>query len=411
MNNLSVIFNYKKQNRYSFNALAAALETDNRVNGIIPVFCFTEQDMIKQLSARKKRPGMTMVCFSVMTNQVHETTGLLNKLKKKFRAPGFVYVAGGPHPTAEPESMLKIGFDIAVIGEAEETFIDLINMFIGNLSEFNYANVKGIAYLDKTGTFHHTVNKQKIDINKYPSISIKHLRFGPIEVTRGCPYGCKFCQTTQLFGTKPRHRSIDSICSQIENMHSVGLTDIRLTTPNGFSYGSTDGKTLNLDKLELLYKTMKKTIHNRGKLFIGTFPSEVRPEHVTKDTISLIRKYADNDNLVIGGQSGSQRILDKCRRGHTVDNIHRAVELTVNSKLKANVDLIFGLPGETNRDDLLTVNLINRVVKLGARIHSHVFVPLPGTGFSNMPAGKMSKEIKSVLNKLIYDGRVYGDVR
>ena len=68
---------------------------------------------------------------------------------------------------------------------------------------------------------------------------------------------------------------------------------------------------------------------------------------MTKETLGLVLKYAANDNITMGAQSGSQKILDSCRRGHTIKDIYKAVELTLASNLKVNVDFIFGLPDET----------------------------------------------------------------
>jgi B12-binding domain/radical SAM domain protein len=191
-------------------------------------------------------------------------------------------------------------------------------------------------------------------------------------------------------------------------MKNKNLRDIRFITPNAFSYGSNDGKTLNMDKLEKLLASIREIIGLKGRIFMGSFPSEVRPEHVTKETIELILRYANNDNLVIGAQSGSQRILDLCHRGHTVEDVYRAVELTLKAGLKANVDFIFGLPGENEEDIKLTIKVINDLVKMGARIHAHTFMPLPQTPFAKAPAGKVDKYI-SIIKKLASKGIIYGD--
>jgi len=156
---------------------------------------------------------------------------------------------------------------------------------------------------------------------------------------------------------------------------------------------------------------IRKIIDPNGRIFIGSFPSEVRPEHVTEETIELILKYGDNDNLIIGAQSGSQRILDLCHRGHTVEDVYRAVELTLKAGLKANVDFIFGLPGETEEDIRLTIKVMSDLVKMGARIHVHTFMPLPQTPFAKAPAGRINKSIQKIIRELTPKGIVYGDWR
>jgi len=314
-------------------------------------------------------------------------------------------MAGGPHPTGDPEGTLKIGFNIVVIGEGEEIFIDLL-LKINNKEDFR--EIKGIAYLEN-GVYQYTGKREPINLDDYPPFPIKDSKFGAIEITRGCPYVCYFCQTPYILGVYPRHRSIEFICKYIRIMKEENLTDIRFITPNAFSFGSSDGKSLNISKLEELLIKIREIIGQAGRIFLGSFPSEVRPEHVTEETLGLISKYANNDNIIIGAQSGSQRILDLCHRGHTVEDVYNAVELTLKSNLKANVDFIFGLPGEEEEDIDLTIKVMNDLTDMGARIHTHSFIPLPQTPFAKENASRINEKVQSAVKTLTSKGFAFGD--
>jgi len=202
---------------------------------------------------------------------------------------------------------------------------------------------------------------------------------------------------------------VENICEYVSVMKGRNLLDFRAITPNAFSYGSPDGKKPAPARIEELLAGVKKILGPQGRIYFGSFPSEVRPEHVTKDTVALVRKYAVNDNLVIGVQSGSQRILDLCHRGHTVADAYRAVALTLRAGFKAYVDIIFGLPEETLEDAQLTIKLINDFAEMGARIHAHYFMPLPQTPFAGVRAGGMNPEMKKMINRLIPKGVVFGE--
>ena len=277
------------------------------------------------------------------------------------------------------------------------------------LEDKELKSIKGIVLFDKDKKLFLTDKREPIDLNKYPPFPLKNSHFGPIEITRGCPYVCYFCQTPYILGAKPRHRSIESICKYIRIMKRENLTDIRFITPNAFSYGSSDGKTLNLPKLEELLKVIKDIIGPKGRIFLGSFPSEVRPEHVTEETLALLLKYADNDNITIGAQSGSQKILDLCHRNHTIEDVYNAVELTLNAKLKANVDFIFGLPNEIDKDIELTIEMMRDLVKKGARIHTHSFIPLPQTPFSKESAHRIDDRFKDAIREITSKGGAFGD--
>ncbi len=103
---------------------------------------------------------------------------------------------------------------------------------------------------------------------------------------------------------------------------------------------------------------------------------------------------------MIGAQSGSDRLLEAIHRGHGVTEILRATELTLNAGLIPNVDLIFGLPGETSRDREATRHLITRLIAMGARIHSHAFMPLAGTPFFRSKPGSVDARTREMIEQL-----------
>jgi radical SAM superfamily enzyme YgiQ (UPF0313 family) len=145
-----------------------------------------------------------------------------------------------------------------------------------------------------------------------------------------------------------------------------------------------------------------------GRVFFGTFPSEVRPEHVTPEALALLKRYVDNDNLIIGGQSGSERILQSSNRGHDAEAVVRAVRVAVEAGFLPNVDFILGMPGEEREDLDATIRLMEQLSELGARVHGHTFMPLPGTPYRDAPAGRVDEETQRRLDRLASQGRRYG---
>ena len=345
--------------------------------------------------------------ISFFTTQLWEIKNIIFKAKK-ISKNNVIFIAGGPHPTGDPLGTLNMGFDIVFIGESEESLIEYFQKIHSNRK---YTDIKGIALFDDEGKLLRTGKSEPVDLDKYPPFPMKSNKFGSIEITRGCPYVCYFCQTPYILGAIPRHRSIKSICKYIEIMKENNLTDIRFISPNAFSYGSLDGKTINIPKLEELLIKIKRIIGTKGRIFLGSFPSEVRPEHVNEDTLGLVKNYCDNDNITIGGQSGSQKILELCHRGHTVKDIYNAVELTLKAKIKPNVDFIFGLPKETEEDVKLTLNVMKDLALKGVRIHTHSFIPLPQTPFANESVSRISLNVVDDINDLTSKGLAFGNWR
>jgi B12-binding domain/radical SAM domain protein len=402
---IAFVVYYQKKNIYSLNALVGALETVEELNNVNFYFIRGSENLYNKLESICENHQKVVLGISFFTTQLWEINDLLKLLQAKYKKR-VLFIAGGPHPTGDPEGTLKMGFDIVVVGEGEET---LIEIFLSVKNSKKFDAIRGIAYFNKDNILVTSKKRRWIDLDKYPPLPVRNVKFGAIEITRGCPYVCYFCQTPYLLGTLPRHRSIKSICNAINVMKTYDKLDIRFITPNAFSYGSLDGKSLNIPLLEKLLIEITKIIKPKGKIYLGSFPSEVRPEHVTKETLGLILKYAANDNIVIGAQSGSQRILNSCNRGHSIMDVYNAVKLTLEVGLIPNVDFIFNLPNETEEDVDLTIDFMYKISDMGAKIHSHTFMPLPLTVFAFEDVKEVDEKIIKAISKLSSQGLAYGE--
>jgi len=167
-----------------------------------------------------------------------------------------------------------------------------------------------------------------------------------------------------------RHRSIPVI-----ERYSRRHRDIRFISPNAMAYGS-DGRRPRLEKVEALLRALSS---QKKPIYFGTFPSEVRPDFVTEEALEIITKYCANRSLSLGGQSGSPAVLSAIGRGHGREEIEAACDICRDFGLVAQVDLIFGLPMESEEDQLQSLDLARWIVGRGGRVRAHIFTPLPAT--------------------------------
>ncbi len=302
-----------------------------------------------------------------------------------------IFIAGGPHPSARPEETLQY-FDYVVVGEGEETLPELIRV-LQNCGDIS--SVKGIAFKNNNKIVF-TGKRNDIDLDRYPAFD-PDVMHSSIEITRGCPFNCAYCSIPQLFGHRMRHRSIDVIAR-----YAQFLGDIRFTSPNAFAYGS-DGRHPCPEKIEALLKALPYK-----KAFFGTFPSEVRPEFINDMVLELVSKYCANTTINLGGQSGSQSILDRIKRSHSVEDIIIGAEKCLKLCFTPVVDFIFGLPYETEEDQLDTLKLIKWLTGKGAKVHSHYFMPLPGTPLENLTPAPLSRHVDRIMGELALHGKATG---
>ncbi len=393
--------------RYSINALTASLDV------------FTEADTyvvenqalaIPVLEALRAKHDKVILGISLLTYMLADDRFLeyVLSLTRYARSHGILAVAGGPHATGDPlGTITSLGFHAAIIGEGEETFPELVNT-ISKGGEV--LDVAGIYTLDDRKPVY-TGARKHINLDDYPPFPHWRYMFNPIEITRGCPYGCKYCQVSYMHGRRMRHRSIDKIIEYAEHMARNGLHDLRFISPDSLAYGLEEAsRTPAIDLVEeLLDKLYRRFVEGYGmRIFYGTFPSEVRPEHLVPEALRVLRKYVANKEIILGAQSGSNRILELIGRGHTIEDVYEAVENTVSHGFRPDVDYIIGLPGETRQDLEETIKSMEKLVSMGARIHLHVFMPLPGTPYAYAPPGRVPEWAKKRIAKIIGMGAAYG---
>jgi anaerobic magnesium-protoporphyrin IX monomethyl ester cyclase len=153
------------------------------------------------------------------------------------RQSGAIVVLGGADPTGRPETYLDgkgqaAAADLVVIGEGEQTFIELL----GRLSAAEWRldadldDLPGLALPDGHGGVRHTPEcrhtadldsipfpaRDLIDIDRYQSAWRAAHGFSSLSVIagRGCPYGCTWCQKS-VFGRTYRMRSPESVADEM----------------------------------------------------------------------------------------------------------------------------------------------------------------------------------------------------
>jgi B12-binding domain/radical SAM domain protein len=400
---LAIVFNYQKTGKYALNVLAGSLLTRNTLREVPVYFSKTMKQLLADIENATRLHKKVIVAWSFYSPQYQKIHKDLTYLKKHCNQKNVIHLAGGVHATAEPLHTLNMGFDYVAIGEGEQIICDFTEAVASGESG---NNVRGIAFVSN-GQLIKNGKGKAIDLNDFPPCASRYRKYGPVEITRGCIYACKFCQTPHVNKARFRHRSIENVKHFVRIMSAHGLRDYRFLTPTSFSYGSKD-ESVNLEALELLLASVREIIGEQKRIFYGTFPSEIRPEHVSAKTLSVLKKYVNNDNVIIGGQSGSQNVLNTSRRGHDIAAIINAVKLSVKYGFRPNVDFLFGLPGETRKDAQQTIDLANKLANMGAKIHNHTFMPLPGTPFRNEAAGNIDEMVKQQIVELTTLGKAYG---
>ncbi|HTN52529.1 MAG TPA: TIGR04013 family B12-binding domain/radical SAM domain-containing protein [Anaeromyxobacter sp.] len=399
----TLVLHYRRTARFGLNVLLGAVEATPATARLAAIAAEGEGGVAAALQGA---PGPAVVAWSFFTASFPEVTAELARVRAATPGLPVLHVAGGPHASGDPLATLRAGFDLAALGEGEETLPALLASVARGEEP---RAVPGLAWLEG-GALRTSGRAAPVDLEAFPPCAPGARRIGPIEITRGCAWACRFCQTPFLFRARFRHRSLEGVRRWVRFQAEIAARDIRFLTPSALSWGS-PGAGCDLDAIEALLAAAREAAGPERRLFFGSFPSELRPEHVSARALALLRRYCDNRTVVIGAQSGSERLLAELGRGHGVEEVRRAVALAVEAGLLPGVDLVFGMPGETEEDRVATRRLLRELAAAGARVQAHAFMPLPGTPWAAAPPGRVDPETAALLERLASAGHARGPWR
>ncbi|PKL45954.1 MAG: B12-binding domain-containing radical SAM protein [Candidatus Riflebacteria bacterium HGW-Riflebacteria-2] len=158
-----------------------------------------------------------LVGLTAMTTQISRAY----QIADEFRRRGKKVVLGGIHPTFFPEEALQHA-DSVIIGEAEGLWEQLLIDVENHCLKDRYQH-KEFCSLDNLPT----PDWSNQDLTIYPRMLGAKLPMMPVFTTRGCPYGCKFCAVTKVYGKSYRVRPIADVVREIEatNIREIFFVD------------------------------------------------------------------------------------------------------------------------------------------------------------------------------------------
>ena len=396
----------QKKNFYSLTPLIATIDQDEELVNLDLILA--ENLEVKEIKQYLKKYQRIVIALSFRTAQlqeIYEKMKLFYSLLNSSDLDRILFIAGGSHPSGDATTTLRMGFDFSFIGESEYSLPYFLKRFLHNEDVYT---TPGIGFFEDASEKLVVTNKPTpIILDDYPFFSKKRKLYPPLEISRGCVFGCTFCQVPNLFLHQTRHRSPDVIIDAAKWLVLRNLYDIRFITPNSFGYMSTKPREVNQEAIMYLLKNLK-SLEGIRDIYFGTFPGEVRPETVSEELMTDIKPYIANRRISIGLQSGSDDVLKKIRRGHTVEESVDAINVIIKTGFTPVVDIIIGLPGATEADEFKTLELIETLVKNGSVIRAHVFMPLPGTALEKTEYKPVYTKVRKALGNLSSKGKIEG---
>ncbi len=151
-------------------------------------------------------------------------------------SPSTRVVVGGYFPTFSPNIIfdsLGSKVDFLVLGEGEQTFLELSQRILGGSNHFE--DIHGIAYYNNGNPVFSASREivNNLDLFPFPD---RDIRFGCASVitSRGCPFNCSFCSIKNFYGRKYRTRSVGNLISELIALKRMGVKYVKFLDDNTF---------------------------------------------------------------------------------------------------------------------------------------------------------------------------------
>lgn len=326
---------------------------------------------------------LTKMCLTNMREAAFTMIGLAKER-------GCTVIVSSSDSTDRFEQYLQSGADFILLGEAEQTLAELVTTLSNG--ERDFMHIPGLAYKLEDAvvkTTKRSILKELdslpfpawdlVDMTPYREMWMKSRGFFSMNVatTRGCPFKCNWC-AKPIYGNRYNSRSPQNVVDELlflkENFdfdHIWFCDDI---------FGLKPGWVHDFAHL----------LGNAGLQF--RFKIQARADLLVQENYIRDLSQAGCENVWMGAESGSQKILDAMDKGTTVAQIHEATRLLRKHGIHPSFFIQFGYPGETREDIRKTIDMINTL--LPYEIGISVSYPLPGTGFFE----KVKNELKEKSN-------------
>ena len=351
------LYNYQGQGLDSWHDHGAGMTyTAAKANGCDVSF-LDMKSLNNDVELQESLKGYDLISFGLKSS--YYSIGM--KVLQYAKSLGSKTLVAGYHVTAAPNQLLENpDIDYIFHGESEITFSE----FLKNPTSFSREiwgakppNLNDLPFMDRS-----VYLNQLEPVSGWWRVANRNNMIS-VMAARGCPYQCGFCQPIERnhFGAKLRRRSVDSMIKELKWLKKLYHPDCVM---------------IHDDTFLIQPKWIEEFIERYPEVGLP-FWAAGRADGICKhkDLVSKLIKVGW-ELVSVGFESGSQRMLDKMKKGTTVEQNLEAAEIVKSLGAELYANYILGLPWETKEDIQLTMKMAD---KINAKIPSWAyFTPYPG---------------------------------
>lgn len=275
-----------------------------------------------------------IVGFSAVTTNIMAAYDLITAIRAQL--PKTKIILGGPHATAMPtEAFDRSAPDIVVIGEGEQTFVELLECYEREgFSCEGLKNINGICFLDGVKIIRTEPREIVADLDTIPFpardlVNMENYKGYQISKavpataymsSRGCPFACTFCSNNVWKNAKPyyRVRSPENIADEIEMLAKDGYKEF-------FDYA--DEFNTRLDHSKAILREISR---RKLKVYLKC---QLRAKPIDEELVRLMKK-AGIWYVHLGIETGNPETLKGIKKNVSLGDVETCCRLLKKYDIK-----------------------------------------------------------------------------
>ncbi|MBA4416368.1 MAG: hypothetical protein C0392_00430 [Syntrophus sp. (in: bacteria)] len=332
-----------------------------------------------------------LIGISSVTEMWNRTEDTISWLRDEgFSGP---IVIGGPHITALPETLPQKA-DCAVIGQGEETFLELIRSYRATRQPALH-EIPGIAYRDQDNRICFTGKRTPLEMDVLP-VDVYENPSIPFQLTtvRGCPFHCFHCVEHDTQG-KMTYLSAEKL---------LWIMKLRFrATGNPHFFFQDDTFLAPRKRLEELHDLMIRE-NLLGKFIIRSI--SLNTNLVDEHTMPMLKDIG-TIKLGMGVESLNPRMLQVIKCGIVKpEHIDKTIKYAQKAGIPIGGSQVYGFPGETREEMIDSIARVKHYEMTTAFHHwvCYVCQPLPGSQLWQQELSKGNVSFDMDFSTLRIDG-------
>jgi len=250
----------------------------------------------------------------------------MREILAELNRRGSFTVVGGPWVSAN-ESYFEDLADVIFVGEADDSWPRFLAEWQNGVHSTRYEQ-------------HERTDMRKLPTPRFDLLKMEHYLCGTVQISRGCPYRCDFCDIIAIFGRKPRLKTARQVIDELEALRQQGMRSVFIVDDNFIG---------NKKQIKILLEELIK--YQKKYAYAFRFNTQASLDLSEEVQLMQLMTEANFTRVFIGIESPNLAALGEASKLHNIDKgatLVDRVNRIQDAGLEVEAGMILGFDADTS---------------------------------------------------------------